>query len=71
MMRRPEESPGPVLPGFVGPFGGAGMMTNDDLRRAGGGGGSEGRGDEVPFVGGLNLVESYPERAREKGPEGP
>ena len=31
-MRRPEEPSGPVLSGFVGPFGGAGMMTNDDLR---------------------------------------
>jgi hypothetical protein len=44
MMRRPEEPSGPVLPGFVGPFGGCSMTTNDDLRRAGGGGGSEGRG---------------------------
>jgi hypothetical protein len=31
-MRRPEEPSGPVLSGFVGPFGGAGMTTNDDLR---------------------------------------
>lgn len=38
-MRRPEEPSEPVLPGFRGPFGGAGMTTNDDLRRQGAGAG--------------------------------
>ena len=54
MMRRPEEPSGPVLSGFVGPFGGAGMMTNDDRLRGLCGGGPEGAdpGEVAPFSGG-------------------
>ncbi len=54
MMRRPEDPSGPVLSGFVGPFGGAGMMTNDDLRELSDdlGGGGHGRGVGLPVLAG-------------------